>query len=163
MYNFFSSFDAGTQLDVAFLDISKAFDIVPNKGNLLHKRSHYGINGTTLSWLESLLINKTTRVVLDVNKAFREYTVGSGVPQGTVLAPLLVLSHVKDFINIIIIIINREGRWGTTDDFTTNFLHFPLFSTALWDLPNSRPVHTLMLSSHLFHRLPLTSSASICR
>ena len=46
--------------------------------------------------------------------------------------------------------LNREGRWGTTYDFTTSFLHFSLFSTALWDLPNSRPVHCLMLSSHLF-------------
>ena len=46
--------------------------------------------------------------------------------------------------------LNREGRWGTTDDFATSFLHFSLFSTALWDLPNSRPVHSLMLSSHLF-------------
>ena len=36
--------------------------------------------------------------------------------------------------------LNREGRWGTTDDFATSFLHFSLFSTALWDLPNSRPV-----------------------
>ena len=46
--------------------------------------------------------------------------------------------------------LNREGRWGTTDDFATSFLHFSRFSTALWDLPNSRPVHSLMLSSHLF-------------
>ena len=44
--------------------------------------------------------------------------------------------------------LNREGCWGTTDDFATSFLHFSLFSTALWDLPNSRPVHSLMLSSH---------------
>ena len=50
--------------------------------------------------------------------------------------------------------LNREGRWGTTDDFATSFLHFPLFYTALWDLPNSRPVHSLMLSSHLFLCLP---------
>ena len=50
--------------------------------------------------------------------------------------------------------LNREGCWGTTDDFATNFLHFPLFSTALWDLANSRPVHSLMLSSHLFLCLP---------
>ena len=42
----------------------------------------------------------------------------------------------------------HEGRWGTTDDFTTSFLHFSLFSTALWDLANSTPVHSLMLSSH---------------
>ena len=45
--------------------------------------------------------------------------------------------------------LNREGRWGTTDDFATSFLHFSKFHTALWDLPNSRPVHSLMLSSHL--------------
>ena len=45
---------------------------------------------------------------------------------------------------------NCGGRWGTTDDFTTTFLHFSLFSTALWDLANSRPVHSRMLSSHLF-------------
>ena len=44
--------------------------------------------------------------------------------------------------------LKREGRWGTTDNFATSFLHFSLFSTALWDLPNSRPVHSLMLSSH---------------
>ena len=34
------------------------------------------------------------------------------------------------------------------------FFHFPLFSTALWDLANSRPVHSLMLSSHPFLCLP---------
>ena len=50
--------------------------------------------------------------------------------------------------------LNRKGRWGTIDDFTTSFLHFSLFSTALWDLANSRPVHSLMLSSHLFLCLP---------
>ena len=35
--------------------------------------------------------------------------------------------------------LNREGRWGTTDDFATSFLHFSLFSTALCDLANLRP------------------------
>ena len=50
--------------------------------------------------------------------------------------------------------LKREGRWCATDDFVTSFLHLPLFSTALWDLSNSRPVHSLMLSSHLFLCLP---------
>ena len=49
---------------------------------------------------------------------------------------------------------NRHRHWGTTDDFTTNFLHFSLFSTALWDLANSRPVHSMRLASHLFFCLP---------
>ena len=49
---------------------------------------------------------------------------------------------------------NHVGRWGTKDDFATSFLHFSLFSTALWDFVNSRPVLSLMLSSHLFLCLP---------
>ena len=71
-------------------------------------------------------------------------------------APMCVRMHVsKDHLWSSYLIsshlsLNREGRWGTTDDFATSFLHFPVFSTALWDLANSRPVHFLMLSSHLF-------------
>ena len=46
--------------------------------------------------------------------------------------------------------LNRKGRWGTTDDFTTSFLHLTLFFAVLWDLANSRSVHSLMLCSHFF-------------
>ena len=52
---------------------------------------------------------------------------------------------------IIIIIINplTTRVVGAPDDFATSFLHSSLFFTALWDLPNSRHVHSLMLFSHL--------------
>ena len=50
--------------------------------------------------------------------------------------------------------LNREGRWGTTDDFTISFLHFSLFFTALWGLASFRTVHSLIVSSHLFLCLP---------
>ena len=50
--------------------------------------------------------------------------------------------------------LNCKGRWGTTDDFTTSSFRFSLFSTALWDLANSRPVHSLMLSFHFSFCLP---------
>ena len=46
--------------------------------------------------------------------------------------------------------LNSESRSGTTDDSTTSFLHFSLFSTALWDLTSSRPVYSVILFSHLF-------------
>ena len=46
--------------------------------------------------------------------------------------------------------LDREGRLSTTDDFAASFLYFLLLSTALWDLVNSKPVHSLMFSSHLF-------------
>ena len=50
--------------------------------------------------------------------------------------------------------LNCEGALVTTSDFTTSFHHFSLFSTALWDVANSRPVHFLMLSFLLFFCLP---------
>ena len=59
--------------------------------------------------------------------------------------PSALISHLS---------LNREGRWGTTDDFATSFLHFSLFSTALGDLANCWPVHSLMLFPHLFLCLP---------
>ena len=68
-------------------------------------------------------------------------------PQSRVSITTMILHHHHQSLN-------REGRWSTTDVFATSFLHFCLFSTALWDLPNSRPVHSLMLSSHLFLCLP---------
>ena len=52
---------------------------------------------------------------------------------------------------------NREGRWGTTDDFATSFLHFSLFSTALCDLPNSRPCP---FPDVVFPPLPLSALSS---
>ena len=54
----------------------------------------------------------------------------------------------------IIIILYRLTVRGTMDDFATSYLHFSLFSTALLDLVNCRPAHSLMLSSHLFLCLP---------
>ena len=46
--------------------------------------------------------------------------------------------------------LNHRGCLGTTDDFTASLLHFALFSTALWDLANSRPVHFLMSSFSVY-------------
>ena len=74
-------------------------------------------------------------------------------PSAYIIIVVVVVVIIIIIITIIIIIylsLNREGRWGTTDDFATSFLHFSLFSTALWNLANSGPVNFLMLSSHLF-------------
>ena len=54
--------------------------------------------------------------------------------------------------------VNHEGRWGTTDDFATSFLHFSLFSTALWDLANSKPVY--LFPDVVFPPLPLSALSS---
>ena len=74
---------------------------------------------------------------------------GSLIGYTTACALKLSLSHLFSHLSL-----NREGHWGTTDDFATNFLHLSLFSTALWDLANSSPVHSPMLSFYLFLCLP---------
>ena len=51
--------------------------------------------------------------------------------------------------------ITLEGRRGTTDEFATIPFHLDLFSAALVELAKSIPVHSLILSSHLFFCLPL--------
>ena len=51
--------------------------------------------------------------------------------------------------------LNRKGRWGTTGDVATSFLHFSLFFTALWDLAHCRPVPDVV-----FPPLPLSALSS---
>ena len=91
---FIQNFESKTQTDVVVLDFSKAFDVVPHQ-RLLHKLDHYGIRGTTLNWIQNFLTTRAQKVVVDGSSS-ESARVRSGVPQGTVLGPLLFLTYIND-------------------------------------------------------------------
>ena len=120
--------DKKKEVRVVFCDISKAFDRVWHEG-LLYKLERMGISGALLLWFKSYISNRKQKVIIE-NSSSKTGDIQAGVPQGSVLGPLLFLIDINDITE------NVNSHIRIFADDTTLFIDFSDEITATQQINN---------------------------
>ncbi|MCG7878660.1 MAG: reverse transcriptase domain-containing protein [Candidatus Thiodiazotropha endolucinida] len=120
-----NALDNNKELRIVFLDISKAFDRVWHKG-LLFKLKSVGISGELLDWFNNYLSDRYQRVCIrNVTSSWKK--IAAGVPQGSILGPLLFIIFINDIVNDI----NSSIRLFADDTCIFEIVDDPVASAAI--------------------------------
>ena len=139
-----------------FLDLQKAFDLV-NHDILLLKLKKMGVRGSSLKWFESYLKNRKQFVM--INGAFSEFfkLLNIGVPQGSILGPLLFLCFINDMfksnslLNFLFADDTSALCRGSDIHFLCNFVNIELQKLGVWLRANKLSINTDKTKIMIFH------------
>ena len=163
------NFINNTDTDCIYLDYAKAFDLVDHE-LLIHKLQCYGIQGSLLAWIKSFLTDRYQTVSVNGTHSYKS-KVKSGVPQGTVLGPILFLVYINDIDKCIkhsfISCFADDTRVskGISDSADVKHLQEDLNQVIKWTSKNNMKLHEKKFQyvnhncgdSKLLEQLPFTS------
>ena len=159
----------GNDTDCIYLDYAKAFDKVDH-ALLIKKLSRYGIHPKMINWIESFLTNRTQQVVVEGQLSVAALII-SGVPQGTVLGPILFLIFINDITQCVTSSVIRcfadDTRIMKAISQTSNMslLQHDLDGVTQWSIRNNMSLHEdkfeflshAVNRANALHQLPFTS------
>ena len=155
--NITKSLDNGDIVIGVFIDLKKAFDTVDHK-IVLKKLYYYGIRGNALKWFESYLTNRSQYVLFNGEKSdIRDITYG--VPQGSILGPLLFILYINDFSGVsdklfCVLFADDTNIFLSGKDIHNliNTLHVELSKLYTWLLVNKLTLNISKTHFMVFHR-----------
>ena len=149
-----------------FLDLKKAFDTVDHN-ILLSKLKLYGIRGSTHSWFKSYLSNRKQYVEYNNFKSDTK-TITHGVPQGSILGPLLFIIYMNDFSrssDLLFSILFADDTSvfieGTNFENISKIFNAELEKVNMWLKANKLTINTKKTHYMMFHRTRIKQNTNI--